>query len=100
MQLVDKPKGEKVDVVKASQSYFPYQPLFETHKFEELQLIAKQVFVSPIYNWTLFAILKKRLETAYEIRQDLKFMLKEQEFKFRDAQTARLKYSRVEPYLA
>jgi len=56
--------------------------------------------VSPIYNWTLFSTLKKRLETAYEIRQDLKFMLKEQEFKFRDSQTSRLKISRVEPYLA
>jgi len=30
-------------------------------------MIAKQVFVSPINNWTLYSILKKRLEIAYEI---------------------------------
>ena len=59
------------------------------------------MFVSPIYNWILFATLKKRLETAYEIRQDLKFMLKEQEYKFKDSSSpAKLKVSRVEPYLA
>lgn len=45
-------------------------------------------------------MLKKRLETAYEIRQDLKYMLKEQEFKFRDNEQAKIKISRIEPYLA
>ena len=33
MQLVDKPKAEKVDLVKVSQGSFPYQPLFEKHTF-------------------------------------------------------------------
>ena len=54
-----------------------YQQLFKTRDFEDLKMIAKQVFVSPIYNWKLFSLLKSRLETAYEIRQDIKFMLSE-----------------------
>jgi len=70
---------EEEGKLKLANGEFPYQPLFEQHSFESLKLIAKQVFVSPVYNWNLFSILKKRLETAYDIRQDLRYMLKELE---------------------
>ena len=52
----------------ATQPVFSYSPLFEIHQYDKLKAIAKQVFVSPIYHWSLFSILKKRLEIAHEIR--------------------------------
>ena len=55
---------------------FPYQSLFESKSYEQLKVIAKQVFTSPIYNYDLFALLKKRLEAAYQIQQDFKYMLR------------------------
>jgi len=94
-------RDENKDLNKITITSLPYQPLFDEKQFEDLKLISKQVFISPIYNWQLFAVLKKRLEIAYKIRQDLKFMLREQEFKFKEnASGAKLKMSRVGPYIA
>ena len=56
----------KLKVAKSKEEVtFAYQPLFEANSYEKLKNIAKQVYVSPIYNWNLFSILKKRLETAF-----------------------------------
>lgn len=70
-QIVEN-KGERLSLtdklMRLKNDSFLYQPLFEEFKFDRLKQIAKDVFVSPVYNWQLFAILKKRLEIAYEIQ--------------------------------
>jgi len=74
--------------------FFSYQPLFEAYNYEKLQTIAKQVFISPIHNWSIFNALKKRLENAFEIKKDLSLMLKELESK-----KQKMLISRLQPYL-
>ena len=39
--------------------------------------MTRELFVSPIYNYGTFANLKKRLEAAHEISENLKFVLKD-----------------------
>lgn len=97
---------DQIKAANLSGFSFPYQDLFEQHSFEQLKFIAKQVFISPVFNWSLFLTLKKRLETAYEIQRDLKFMLRE--FQLMSTRYGienierekKLKIGRVQPYLS
>lgn len=64
--------------VRHNNKYPFYHYLFKEFDNEKLVVIAKQVFISPIQNFRLFMILKKRLETAHQINDDLKEIMKEQ----------------------
>lgn len=57
------------------------------------------MFVSPIHNYGLFSMLKKRLEIAYEIQQDFKYMMREMERHGPGLQRKRISISRISPYL-
>lgn len=79
--IEEKDKNFGPSPVKNESTKYTYQPLFETYDFDKLKQISKQVYISPINNWKLFCILKKRLETAFEIKNDLKYMMKELEIR-------------------
>ena len=44
---------------------------------EYLTNLAKSVFITPIKNWKLFYLLKKKIEAAHQISDDLKEIKKE-----------------------
>lgn len=74
---------------------FSYQPLFETYHYDKLKSIAKQVYVSPINNWKLFSILKKRLEIAFELKNDLKQIIREMDLKEKGAVLHKIPMSKI-----
>lgn len=55
--------------------------VFLTKDYMYLKTMAKEVFISPISNYSFYANLKRRLELAYSINQDLKIVLKDLEKK-------------------
>ena len=74
---------------------FSYQPLFETYQYDKLKSIAKQVYVSPINNWKLFSVLKKRLEIAFELKNDLKQIIREMDLKEKGVVLQKILISRI-----
>lgn len=51
--------------------------VIEDKNYKELKTLAKDIFLSPIYNYSSFANLKKRLELASSIGEDLKYVLRD-----------------------
>ena len=52
--------------------------LFTANKYEQVKLIQKHIYLSPIEYGELYFTIGKRLETASKIRQDLKNIFEEQ----------------------
>lgn len=51
--------------------------MIATRNYTQLRQLARELFVSPIYNYGTYANLKKRVEAAHEIGENLKFVLKD-----------------------
>lgn len=54
--------------------------LFTENKYEQVKLIQKHIYLSPIEYGDLYFTIGKRLEIAGEIRQDLRNVIEEQTF--------------------
>jgi hypothetical protein len=54
--------------------------LFTYNKYEQVKLIQKQIYLSPIEYGDLYFTIGKRLEIAQQIRVDLKNVIEEQTF--------------------
>jgi len=83
-------------------TYFKYQEmvknktLFTENKYEQVKLIQKHIYLSPIEYGDLYFTIGKRLEIASQIRQDLRNVIEEQTFQNqRQGKKQRIKYSRV-----